>query len=102
LGLGYRASYPKRGLRDPSGGTESPFSHRMSVNEHPTRPPRDPGTVSHHLLYEFTTGFDRFTNGSEIDEMLVDILFIYALMGAIEIDEMWADMPFLYALMGAL
>jgi hypothetical protein len=49
----------------------------MSVNEHPTRPPRDPGTVSHHLLYEFTTGFDRFTNGSEIDEMLADILIIY-------------------------
>jgi len=34
--------------------------------------------------------------------MLADILFIYALMGAIEIDEMWADMLFIYALMGAL
>ena len=39
---------------------------------------------------------DRFTNGSEVDEMLADILFIYALMGAIEIDEMWADMLCLY------
>ena len=27
---------------------------------------------------------DRFTNGSEVDEMLADILFIYALMGALQ------------------
>ena len=27
---------------------------------------------------------DRFTNGREIDEMLADILFIYALMGVLQ------------------
>ena len=53
-----------------------------TVNEKTTWP--RPGTSSHHLLYEIYDRFDRFTRGREIDEILADILFIYALMGALQ------------------
>ena len=44
---------------------------------------RDPGVVPPFIISIYDR-LDRCTSGIEIDEMLADILFIYALMGALQ------------------
>ena len=57
--------------------------HLLTVNELPTRPPETRDLVPPFIIRIYDQ-LDRFTNGREIDEMLADILFIYALMGVLQ------------------
>ena len=69
--LGYQD--PNWGLRDPYGGTESPFSHRLLMSSLLGPPEAGPSPTIYYTNFD---RLDRFTKGREIDEMLADILFI--------------------------